>query len=141
MEYDARFFGTHETYFLKAVERFGEDAALNLMAEVMEANLGSAYSKMKFQKGKPEDFARVVGERDQSVGLEVSFPVISKDRIVYRFLTDPFPNLRGKVEWRKLDATYMPFKVRFLLGNEWKYETTQHMWNGDPFTEHVITKI
>lgn len=139
--YDARFFGTHEAYFIEAKEMFGEDHALKLMAQVMERNLGAAYNKMGFQKGNPEDFARVVGERDESVGLEVAFPVVEKKRVVYRFLTDPFPNLKNHVShWSKLDATYMEFKVRFLLGNGWKYETTRHIWKGDPFTEHVITK-
>lgn len=140
MAYNAAFFGAHENYFLVNKTLHGEVSALEAMRRVMEIALGKAYEQMGFKKGSPEDFARVVGERDKSVGLHVEFPVVSENKIVYRFLTDPFPNLKGHVDAHKLDETYMKFKVEFLLGREWKYETTSHLWSGGRFTEHVITK-
>ena len=139
MTYNAAFFGAHEAYFLVIKEKYGEAAALDAMRKVMELSLGKAYSAMVFTKGDPHDFARVVGERDKSVGLLVEFPVIAKEKIVYRFLTDSFPGLKGHVDAHELDATYMKFKISFLLGN-WKYKTTRHLWKGDAFTEHVIEK-
>ena len=140
MEYNAAFFGLHETYFLVLKEEKGEDFALDIMRRVMERGLGKTYSFAGFKKGDPHSFARVVGQRDESVGLKVEFPEVSGERIVYRFLTDPFPSLKGQVAAEKLDATFMKFKVEFLLGKEWSYTTTKHMWNGDSFTEHVIEK-
>ena len=76
--------------------------------------------------------------RDESVGLKVSFPTVEEDKIVYRFLTDPFPNLKNAVEAEKLDATYMAFKVSHLLGQGWSYKSTKHLWKNDMFTEHMI---
>ena len=140
MTYNAAFFGTHEAYFLALKELKGEDFALNTMRHVMERNLGAAYRKMGFVVGNSHDFARVVGERDESVGLHVEFPVVTDEKIVYQFHTDPFPNLKGHVTPEKLDATYMKFKVSFLLGSEWSYKTTQHIWNDAPYTEHIIEK-
>jgi hypothetical protein len=29
---------------------------------------------------------------------------------------------------------------RYLLGGGWSYKTTKHIWRGDSFTEHVITR-
>lgn len=141
MTYNAAFFAMHEAYFLKMKELQGESAALQLMAAVMEYNLCKAYMQMGFAKGDPEDFARVVGERDKSVGLHIEFPVITDSVIVYQFHTDPFPNLKGQVDPEKLDATYMKFKVSFLLGDGWTYRTTKHLWKGDGYTEHVIEKL
>jgi len=139
MEYNAAFFGTHEAYFLIIKEKFGEEKALEVMRSVMERNLGRSYMLSGFTKGDPHSFIRVVGERDESVGLKIEFPAVTTTKIVYRFLTDPFPNLKGQIEAHKLDDTYMKFKVRFLLGN-WRYKTTKHLWNGDQFTEHVIER-
>ncbi len=140
MKYNAAFFGAHEAYFLILKELEGEDFALKAMRRVMERNLGRAYSAMEFEKGSPHGFVRVVGERDKSVGLRVEFPHVSNRKVVYRFHTDPFPNLRGHVDPYKLDATYMKFKVDFLLGSKWKYDTASHLWLGAPYTEHVITR-
>jgi hypothetical protein len=109
MTYNAAFFGTHEAYLLVLKELQGEEFALDVIRRVMERNLGAAYNKMGFTKGKPQDFARVVGERDGSVGLQVEFPILSDNKIVYRFHTDPFPGLKGHVDPEKLDATYMDF--------------------------------
>ncbi len=141
MGYNNPFFGLYENVFLVLKEEFGEEKALALFAKVMRFGLKKSYDASGFEKGSPGDFARVVGERDKSVGLEVSFPEVSESKIVYRFLTDPFPGLKGKVKPQKLDKTYMGFKVDYLLGKSWKYETTRHIWNGNEFTEHVISKV
>jgi len=34
----------------------------------------------------------------------------------------------------------MDFKVEYLLEKEWSYTTTKHLWDGNEYTEHVITK-
>jgi len=141
MEYNAAFFGYVERMFKLVKEEFGEEKALELTATCLEQGLGSAYDSMGFEKGKPEDFARVTGERDKSVGLYVEFPEVTDTRIVYQFHDDPFPNLKGFVEAEKLDATYMKFKVSYLLGEGWSYRTTKHLWKGDECTEHVIEKM
>jgi hypothetical protein len=140
MAYNAAFFETHEAYFLELKERDGEKSALDAMTRVMKRNLGKAYIDMGFKKGDPKEFARVVGERDASVGLDVRFPVVTENKIVYQFHTDPFPGLRGHVEPEKLDATYMQFKVDFLLGEGWSYRTTKHLWKDHDYTEHIIEK-
>ncbi|MBI3190765.1 hypothetical protein HYZ41_03615 [archaeon] len=140
MQYNAAFFGTHEAYFLILKELKGEKFALDATGKVMKRGLGKAYDSTGFVKGSPKDFVRVVGERDRSVGLKVKFPAVSDNKIVYQFHTDPFPNLKGKVKPGNLDATYMDFKVNYLLGKDWKYKTTKHIWKGDEYTEHVIEK-
>ena len=140
MEYNKAFFGLYENIFLVLKEEFGEEKALGLFTKVMRSGLKKSYDASGFEKDSPKDFARVVGERDKSVGLKVSFPEVENSKIVYRFLTDPFPGLKGKVDAHKLDDTYMAFKVDYLLGNGWKYGTTKHIWKGDEFTEHVISK-
>lgn len=140
MDYNTAFFGLHEVYFLVLKEEKGESFALDTMRRVMERALGKAYAFAGIKKGDPNSFARIVGGRDESVGLKVEFPEISPNRIVYRFLTDPFPNLKGHIDADKLDATYMKFKVEFLLGKGWTYSTTKHLWKGDQFTEHIIEK-
>src|SRR3989338_10660774 len=93
MEYNAAFFRTHEAYFLEIKKRHGEDAALAVMRSVMERNLGKAYDSMGFAKGSATDFARVISERDESVGLRVSFHAVTEDKIIYQFHDDPFPGL------------------------------------------------
>jgi hypothetical protein len=138
--YNKAFFGLYENLFLVLKEEFDEERALELFAKVMRFGLKKAYDTTGFQKGNPKEFVKVVGARDKSVGLKVSFPTIEKDKIVYRFLTDPFPGLNGKVAPEKLDTTYMEFKVDYLLGSDWKYETSKHFWKGDKFIEHVISK-
>ena len=136
--YNKPFFRLYENTFLTLKERFGEEQALDIFRAIMEKGLKEAYDTSGFEKGNPRDFARVVGERDKSVGLTVSFPVVEENRIIYRFHTDPFPGLRGKISPEKLDDTYMSFKVRYLLGEEWSYKNTKHLWRGDPYTEFVI---
>ena len=140
MEYNAAFFGLYENLFLVLKEESGEDEALGIFRKVMEKGLKKAYDASGFEKGDVKEFARVVGERDESVGLVVEFPEVSGNRIVYRFRTDPFPGLKGEVDPGKLDNTYMAFKVRYLLGEGWSYRNVKHLWKGDEFTEHVIEK-
>jgi len=139
-DYNAAFFNSLTNTFLIYREWHGEEKALEFLAELMKRSLGAACDDMGFVKGDPTSFADVVGARDESVGLHVSFPVVSAGEIVYRFHTDPFPRLRGHVDPKKLDATYMKFKIAYLLGEDWVYDTTSHLWPGAPFTEHVITK-
>jgi hypothetical protein len=138
--YNAAFFKTHEAYFLTIRNTFDEATALDAMRAVMERNLGAAYDAMSFTKGKPQDFARVVGERDASVGLVVKFPEVAENRIVYQFYTDPFPGLKGEVDPQKLASTYMDFKVSYLLGANWAWRMTKHLWHGDEYTEYMIEK-
>ncbi|MBS3051410.1 MAG: hypothetical protein J4400_04645 [Candidatus Aenigmarchaeota archaeon] len=140
MEYNAAFFGLQEVYFLVLKEEKGEQFALEMLKKVMERTLGKAYTFAGFRKGDPHSFARVVEGRDEAVGLHVEFPEVTERAIVYQFHTDPFPNLKGHVDSEKLDAAYMKFKVEFLLGKDWSYRTTKHLWNGDAYTEHVIEK-
>lgn len=140
MDYNKAFFGLYENWFLVLKEEIGEERAIELFTKVMVLGLKKAYDAMGFGKGVAKEFARVVGARDDSVGLRVEFPEVSENRIVYQFHTDPFPGLKGKVAPEKLDATYMRFKVDYLLGQGWSYMTTKHLWRGDSFTEHVITK-
>lgn len=140
MKYNQALFGLYQNLFLVLKKEFRERKALGLLGKILQKGLKTAYDQTKFRKGSPFDFCRVVKARDQSGGLRVSVRA-TKNRIVYRFYTDPFPLLKGKVPAKKLDATYMPFKVRYLLGKNWRYRTTKHAWNGARFTEHVIERI
>ncbi len=140
MEYDAAFFGLYENLFIVLKEEFGIKRALVLVSKLMAKTLKKAYDAERFSKGNEKDFARVAGKRDSSVGLKVKFPVVKKGTVIYRFFTDPFPNLRGKVSASELDTAYMRFKTSYLLGKGWKYRTTKHLWKGDRYTEHIITK-
>lgn len=140
MGYNKAFFGLYENVFLILKNEFGEEKALDLFSKIMCFGLKKSYDASSFRKGTARDFAKVVGIRDKSVGLKVSFPKIENSTITYRFLADPFPNLKGKVDSHKLDETYMRFKVKYLLGTNWQYKTTKHIWKGDSFTEYVISK-
>lgn len=140
VEYNAAFFGLYQNLFLVLKEELGEEKALELFTKIMEKGLKAAYDKTGFKKGNPGDFARVVGERDESVGLRVEFPLIANNKLIYEFWTDPFPGLNGAVDSSKLDATYMSFKVRYLLGEDWSYKTVKHLWNKADCTQHVIEK-
>jgi len=135
------FFGLYENLFIVLKEEHGGEMALNIFRKVMEKGLKTAYDKMGFKKGNINDFVRVLTERDNSVGLRVKFPEITENKIVYQFYDDPFPGLKGKVEHEKLDDTFISFKIKHILGNEWKYKTTKHAWDGNEYTEYVITRI
>lgn len=138
-EYNAAFFGLYENWFKLLKKEFGEDKAIDLFRQAMETGLSKAYGD-HFNKGLTSEFARLVGERDNNVGLIVKFPEISDDKLVYQFHTDPFPNLKNEISPNKLDDTYIAFKVRYILGDEWHYENTTHLWNGDACTEFVVFK-
>lgn len=138
-EYNASFFGALTSVFLAYKEKHGEREALKFMREVFSKRLGPVYSQWGFERGNPQDFIRVVGKNDRLLGLVVDFD-IEDHRIVYRFHTDPFPNLKGQVQPKKFDDTYMAFKVSHVLGKGWSYRTTRHLWKGDPYTEHIIEK-
>lgn len=135
------FFRLHENVFYVLNERLGKADALGIMSDIFAKVLKEAYDGMRFQKGVPIDFARVVEERDRTVGLDVRLPEITAERIIYQFHMDPFPNLKGAALPEEVDATYIKFKVHYLLGVNWTYCTTKHLWRGDPYTEHVISKI
>ena len=136
-EYNAPFFNALSTVFLTYKEKHGEEKALEFMRDVFARRLGPVYDEWGFSKGNPKDFERVVQKNDELLGLDVSFEV-GENRIAYRFHTDPFPSLRGHVEGRSFDDTYMAFKVRHILGDEWSYSTPKHLWDGDSCTEHII---
>jgi len=140
MELNKAFFGLYENWFIVTKEELGEEKALNLFTKVMCFGLKKAYDAYGVKQGSPQEYARIVKERDNSVGLRVEFPEVSEKKIVYRFIDDPFPGLKGKVDYKKLDKTYMQFKVDYILGKNWGYTTTKHIWKGDSHTEHIITK-
>ena len=138
--FNSAFFGLYENVFHTASQIQGEEFALSFMRKLFSNALGKSYAAAGFEKGDPNSFSRVVGLRDESVGLRVAFPEISNTKIIYRFLDDPFPGLKGLVDPKALGDTYISFKVNFLLGDEWKFELTKHLWFGAPFTEYVITR-
>ncbi|VVB75923.1 Uncharacterised protein [uncultured archaeon] len=140
MELNKAFFGLYENWFIITNEELGEDKAIDLFTKVMRFGLKKAYDAYDVKPGPAKEFARVVKERDNSVGLRVEFPEVTDKKIVYRFIDDPFPGLKGKVNHSKLDRTYMQFKVDYILGKDWSYKTTKHIWKGDPYIEHIITK-
>lgn len=138
-EYNAAFFSLYENWFKLLKREFGENKAIDLFSKAMEIGLSKAYGD-KFQKGLTSEFARLVGERDNNVGLHVKFPEILENKLIYQFHTDPFPNLKNEISAQKLDDSFIAFKVRYILGNEWNYKNTAHLWNGDGYTEFVIFK-
>ncbi|MCK4327670.1 MAG: hypothetical protein KAW41_04305 [Candidatus Diapherotrites archaeon] len=138
MKRNEAFFSLYENFFLAMKKDLGEEKALELFTKVMHNGLKKAYDASGFTRGSVGDFVRVITERDEGVGLRVEL-VPGEGKIIYRFLDDPFPNLKNKVDAAKLDATYIAFKVSYLLGDGWGYTTTKHLWRGDSFTEHVIS--
>jgi len=140
-EYNAAFFGLFENLFLTLKERLGAEKALNLFREIMENGLKKAYGS-DFIKGQPDEFQRLVGERDNNVGLKVDFEFTdsNKQNFYYRFYDYPFPNLKGEVNPENLDDTFINLKVNYLLGDDWAYKNTKHIWNGDELTEFLIYK-
>ena len=136
-EYNAPFFNGLTAVVLALKKRYGEDEAIDVMREVFSSRLKGVYDKLGFTKGSPEDFCRVAGENDRMLGLNVEFQ-IQDGKIIYRFKTDPFPNLKGHADPSKFDDAYLRFKVEYLLGKDWDYKTTKHLWRGDPYTEHMI---
>ena len=137
--YNAAFFGLFENVFKLLKQEYGEERALELFSDLMLTGLSKSYGN-DFKKGKLSEFERMVGNRDKMVGLKVEFVRNSANELVYQFHDDSFPNLKGLVDHKKLDRCYMAFKVRYILGEEWCYKTTKHIWNGDKYTEHHIYK-
>lgn len=70
----------------------------------------------------------------------MNFPEVSENKIVYQLCADPFANLKNIVDYNLLDSTYIDFKIEYLLGNNWFYNTTKHFWKGDCCIEFVIQK-
>jgi len=138
-EYNAAFYNGLTAVFIEYKKRHGEEQAIDFMRSVFSSRLKDVYDKLGFVKGSPEDFIRVVRTNDEMLGLEVEFE-LAVDKIIYRFHTDPFPNLKGHVDPTKFDDSYLRFKVEYILGDGWTYSTPKRLWRGDPFTEHVIEK-
>ncbi len=138
-KYNAAFFNLYENWFKLIKEEFGENKAIDLFKKVMEMGLTKAYGN-NFKKGLTSEFARLVGERDNHVGLVVQFPEVLENKIIYQFYTNPFPNLKNEIAPQKLDGTYIAFKIRYILGPQWSYKNNTHLWNGDHCTEFVIFK-
>lgn len=140
MIYNKAFFGLFENVFNLLKQEYGEEKALELFSELMMMGLSRSYGN-DFKRGDLAEFERMVGERDRAVGLKVKFIKNAANELIYQFYDDPFPNLRGVVDSQKLDRCYMVFKIRYILGDEWSYRTTKHLWNGDQYTEHHIYKV
>ena len=139
-EFNAPFFQLYENIFLEYSELHGTQQALRFLKWLFSRTLEKAYSSFNFTKGNINHFAKLVRERDENVGLRVELPLVTENKIIYQFHQDPFPNLKTIINAGELDNTYIEFKINFLLGNQWSYHTTQHIWDNAPFTEHVITK-
>ena len=139
MNYNAAFFGLFENTFKLLKKEYGEKKALELFATLMETGLSKSYGT-DFKNGDPFEFERLVSERDKLVGLHVEFPSTTMNELVYQFHDDPFPNLKGHVNHQDLDKCYMHFKVQYILGQNWDYKTTKHIWSGDDYTEHLVFK-
>ncbi len=139
VEYNALFFGLYELFFKVMREEVGEEKALQIFRKVMETGLAPAFGA-DFKKGKIDEFVRIVGGVDEAVGLKVEFIKISENEFYFRLHNDIFPNLKGLVNHDKIDAIYMPFKVSYILGGDWGYRCTKHLWNNDPYIEFHIFK-
>lgn len=139
MIYNSAFFGLFENVFKLLKKEYGESKAIEHFTTLMKTGLSKSYGD-NFRKGDLNEFERIVGERDQLVGLRIEFSKISDNELLYRFLDDPFPNLKGEIDHGLLDHCYMNFKVQYLLGNDWEYATNKHIWLGDKYTEHRIFK-
>ena len=138
-EYNQPFFKLLENTFIILSENFKPDDSLKIFTKIMEKGLRSSYGEIT-KKGDVNNFIKLVGERDKNVGLQVEFSILNENQFLYRFISDPMPGLKEYVESKILDSTYMDFKVRHILGNEWSYSTNKHIWHGDKYTEHLISK-
>jgi len=136
---NAPFFNLYENITRLLLEEVGEKRTYELMRILYERGLSVSYGT-NFKKGDPKEFARVLSLHDDNVGLHVEFPEVTDKRIVYQMLDDPFPHLKGVVDPYKNDFCYMDFKINYVLGPDWTYTITKHLWNGDSCIEHVIVK-
>lgn len=139
MKYNEPFFSLFENIFKLLKEEYSEEIALNHFSKLMKKGLAASYGK-DFVKEDIHSFINLVGKRDEKVGLEVEFIVLSTQEFLYRFLRDPFPGLKGEVDPAYLDKCYMDFKIEYLLGSNWAFQTTKHLWKGDQYIEHRIFK-
>jgi hypothetical protein len=130
------FFNLYENVFKILNEELGEEKALKAMYKLFSASLSQSYGT-EFKKGDPHEFKRVAALHDNNVGLRIGFPGgIKDDEFIYQILDDPFPGLKGLVDPKKLDASYMNFKLDYILGDDWYYDMTKHFWLGDDCIEH-----
>lgn len=137
-EYNAPFFKLYEAFFLKLKEKFGAQG-IEIWKETMREALFKSYLASGAKNGGGVDeFIKYVKERDESVGLKVSFEK-TNNGFIYRFYTDPFPGIKGEIDWEIIVDAYLSTKRDFFLGLNWNYQTTKHIWEGDSFTEHVFT--
>ena len=139
-EYNKAFFGLWEKVFIELKNEYGTKQCLLIARKIMEKSLADAYDATGFKKGKPEEFSRILKLRDNDVGLDVDFPIVTENEIVYDFKTDPFPNLKNDFSVDEIYSTFIPFKIKYILGDNWNYKITKNIWNKDKFTEIVITK-
>ena len=138
--FNTPFFSLYENMYLILQEECGEQEALSLFKKVMTKGLKKAYDAISFHKGDPKSFQEVITARDNSVGLVVSFPEVKYNKIICQLCIDPFANLKGIVKHNLLDSTYIDFKIEYLLGDGWFYNTTKHFWKGDTCIEFIIQK-
>ena len=139
--YNQAFFGLWEQMFLELKSSYGKEETLKLCKHVMEKSLAKAYDSTGFKKGSPNEFARVLKLRDNAVGLDVDFPKITDNEIIYQFKTDPFPNIKGQFTTNEVYSTFIPFKIHHILGDNWGYKITKDIWKNDKLTEITIFRI
>lgn len=132
-------FALYEAAFLVLKKNLGYDKAVELFKQITEESLGKALDKYEFKKGDPNEFARVMTDRDESVGNKVGFEV-KGNKIIYRAYTEIFPNLKGEIKIEDLTDAIIGPKVRHLLGEKWKWRNTKHTWNGNDCREYIISK-
>ena len=141
MGYNQAFFGLWEQIFLELKSSYGKEETLNFCKHVMEKSLAKAYDSTGFKKGSPNEFARVLKLRDNAVGLDVDFPKVTDNEIIYQFKTDPFPNIKSQFTTDEVYSTFIPFKIHYILGENWGYKITKDMWKKDTFTEITIFRL
>ena len=140
MKYNSAFFILFENIFMLIKDEFNEKKSLEIFSKLMKKGLSASYGN-NFIKGQSSEFVRLVQERDNLVGLRVNFPIVTENEIIYQFIDDPFPNLKGLVNEEKLDACFIDFKIKYILGENWAYKNTKHIWREDNVTEYRIYKL
>ncbi len=137
--YNAAFFRLYETFYNVLHRDLGSDG-FRIWKQVLRDGLFLAYDSSGAKRlGGVEEFFKFVGERDAGVGLNVSFEKTA-DGFIYRFFTDPFPGLKGRIDWNDLVDSYLAPKTAYFLGPDWSYRTTKHRWDGAECTEHVFVR-
>jgi hypothetical protein len=141
IDYNKPFFGLWENIFQELKLEYGKETAIKIATKVMRKSLAKSYDSIGFKKGDPFDFERVLKLRDNAVGIKVNFPEISENKIIYQFITDPFPNLKNDYTTEEIYSTFIPFKIEYLLGPNWNYIVSKDMWTNSHITEITINKI